>query len=198
MAKPKFLVIRGVLDYAKIVGAPRKHTGLPKYDKGPYWSVDVTPDAKSMALLEENDLLGKLRPKKKADAEKIANDKNRVGKGKFLSLRVLQNNKDGTTNDSPRITDVSGQPWGKKLIGNGSVADVKVKVVDYEGAEAGVYLQAVRILSHVPYEIDEFAPLSPDDEFFGATDEVVAADGAGEVARANGFVDSDLDDDVPF
>lgn len=191
--KPKTIVIRGVLDYAKVLGAPRKHTGLAKYDKGPYWSVDVTPDAKSMELIEALDLDSKLRPKKKKDEDKLKADKNRVGKGKFLSFRHLLNRPDGSENAPIRVVDARGNEWGNALIGNGTVADVKVKVVDYgEGSDKGTYIQAIRILDHVPYEASDFEPLPEDDEY------APSAQAEEQFTSSNTDDDEDLDDDVPF
>lgn len=163
--KSKTLVIRGVLNYAKVLGDARPHTGNPKYDKGPSWTVDVTPDAKGLQALADLGLTEKLR-------EVSDKDKNRVGRDDYLTLRVLEKRADGKTNDPPSIVDVRGVTWPKdKLIGNGSVADVKVRVVDYgKGVQKGVYLQALRILEHVPYEANAFAPLSEDDEYFSGSE----------------------------
>lgn len=186
MAKDVFLVIRGSLDWAKLTGTARPHTGLPKYDKGPYWSTDVTPDAKSRALLKANGLDEKLRKAKGNDTRKET----------FISLRVLENRADGSKNDPPKITTVDDKPWTGGLLGNGTIADVKVKVKDYgSGSEKGVYLQAVRILKHVPYEREEFEALSEDDEFFAAGETETAATGDETASTA---ADPDLDDDVPF
>jgi hypothetical protein len=176
-----FLVIRGKLDWAKLTGTARPYKGNPKFDKGPSWSVDVTPDKKSLAMLKEHDLLDKLK-----DPAKRNND-DRVEK--FLSLKVLENRNDGSKNSPPRVMDGAGKTWEGGLIGNGSVADVKVKVVDY-GETTGVYLQAVRILKHVPYETQDFTPLSEDDEFFGDTSDFEETESAAP--------DTELDDDVPF
>jgi hypothetical protein len=185
MAKDKYLIIRGTLDWAKLSGPARPHTGLAKYNKGPYWSVDVTPDAKSLKAIEAAGFADKLK-------DPSPKDKQRVGTGKFLALRVLENRSDGSKNSPPKLVNLQGETFTDGLLGNGTLADVKVKVKDYgPGSEMGVYLQAVRVLKHVPYEVEEFAPLSEDDEFFGATDEV-AADTPSEAS------DPDLDDDVPF
>lgn len=169
MAKDNVIVIRGVLNYAKVLGKARPHTGNPKYDKGPYWSVDVSPLKTHASLIEKFGLEEKLRD----PSEK---DKNRVGRDKYLSLRVLENRSDGEKNSPPRVVDAQGNPWDGSLIGNGSIGDVRVKVVDYgKGVEKGVYLQALRILDHVPYESNDFEPLSEDDEYF-ANQEVTSAD----------------------
>lgn len=185
MSKNTVIVVRGVLNYAKVLGKARPHTGLPKYDKGPYWSVDVAPDKASLAMIETVGVTSKLK-------EPSDKDKNRVGKDKYLSLKVLLNKSDGDTNDPPRVVDAQGNQWPEnKLIGNGTVADVKIKVVDYgRASEKGTYVQAIRVLDLVPYESSEFAPLSEDDAFFAAPEEDQGVTGPIE--------DEDLDDDIPF
>lgn len=187
MGKDKVVVVRGKLHWAKVLGAARPYKGNPKYDKGPSWSVDVTPNAESRELIEQMDFDEKLKtPNKKNEKE--------TRKETFLSLKVLENRADGEKNRPPRVVDARGNEWpNDKLLGNETVADVKVKVVDYgSGSEKGVYLQAIRVLEHVPYESEDFAPLSEDDEFFAATAE---DEGEDECLTAD---DEDLDDDVPF
>lgn len=207
MSKDVYLTLRGVLNYAKITGAASPHRGLPKYDKGPYWSLDITPDEKSRTLLNQHGLdvggkrgTGKLR-------EPSANDKNRFLTGQddsYLSLSILENRPNGEKNSPPKVANAHGQPWNGGLIGNGSVADVRVKVVEYDGSEKGVYLQAVRVLKHVPYEVSDFEPLSEDDEFFGAEEETLqpvteteAQPQKASKTEASENLD-DLDDDMPF
>lgn len=184
MAKDKTIVIRGRLDWAKILGAARPYTGNPKYDKGPYWSVDITPDADSLKVIEDAGITKKLREPKGNDTRK----------DKFLSLKVLERKANGEKNDPPKVVDIRNQPWGDALLGNGTIADVKIKVKDYgAGVEKGAYLQAVRILKHVPYEGGGFDELSEDDEFFAADE--TPKSGPGTAAPP---ADDDLDDDVPF
>lgn len=205
MAKDKVLIIRGTLDWAKLLGPARPHTGEPRYDKGPYWSVEVTPDAKSMAKLKELGLdkggtkgTGKLRTPSPKDTK-------RVGKGLYLPLKQYENKMSGgkptgEKNFPPKIEAVDAEKWEDGNLGNGSVADVKIKVVDYgAGVEKGVYLQALRVLDHVIYESDSFEPLSEDDEYFSAPEDEqnVEAQIIADTGAANAF-DADLDDDVPF
>ena len=182
LAKDKTIGIRGTLDWAKIVGPARPYSGNPKYDKGPNWSVDITPDKKSRELLKENGIDDKLRE------PKGENDK----RGEtFLTLRQLENRTDGKKNPPPGIVDAAGKDWGQeRLLGNGTVADIMVKVADYGTASAkGVYMQKVRILDHVPYGGGDFAPLSEDDKFFAEGSEVFETD-AEAPAKDN------LDDDA--
>lgn len=191
MAKDVILVLRGTVDWAKVTGKARPYTGNPKYDKGPYWSVDLTPDANSRRLLKENGLdkggtngTGKLRSPKDNDNRQDT----------FLSLKILENKADGSKNDPPSIKDVRGQVWNGSLIGNGSVCDIKVRVKDYgSGSEKGFYFQAMRVLEHVPYESNDFAPLSEDDEYFAGGTEDTEAD-----VKAKPEVEDFDDSDVPF
>lgn len=183
MAKGEFIVIRGILNWAKLTGPARPHTGLAKYDKGPFWSVDVTPDAKSRILMEKYGLTDKLREPKGKDERTES----------FISLKVLENRTDGTKNGPPKIVNIRGEAWNDGLIGNGTVGDVKVKVVDYgKGSDKGCYLQAIRVLEHVPYEVKEFEDLDDDDDFFGRQDDDVVAE------DSNSSEDAELDDDVPY
>src|SRR6185369_9351199 len=97
-----FLVIRGKLHWAKLTGDARPYRGNPKFDKGPSWSVDVTPDKKSLGLLREHGLDDKLK-----DPAKRNNDDR---KEKFLSLKVLKYREwprkaDTQENQPPRIKD---------------------------------------------------------------------------------------------
>lgn len=181
--KDQVLIIRGTLHWPKIVGKAVPYTGNPKYDKGPYWSVDVTPDAASRKLIDAAGISDKLKTPK---GEKETRTET------FLALRINENKADGEKNRPPKISNIRGEPWGEDKIGNESIADIKVKVKDY-GQTVGVYLQEVRVLRHVPYEGASSMPaLSEDDEFFAAAE-------AGPVADTpDPEVDEEDEDDVPF
>lgn len=185
MAKDATIVIRGSVDWAKVIGKARPYTGNPKYDKGPYWSIDITPDASSRKLLKQHGIDDKLRdPKGEKDTRKDS----------FLTLRVLEERADGTKNDPPKVVDARNNKWDDRLIGNGSVCDIKVKVKDYgAGTPKGAYLQAIRVLDLVTYESNDFDELSEDDAYFaaGTSDNEVDSKGASPEA-------DDLDDDIPF
>jgi hypothetical protein len=200
----KTIVIRGKLHWAKVLGPARPHTGLPKYDKGPYWSVDVTPDAASRELLKKMGVDGDKLKKAKSDKD--------TRKETFLSLKVLENKKDGGKNKSPVVKDIYGNIWNPEIeLGNETVADVKISFVDY-GDTQGLYLKAIRVLKHVPFERDDgFEELSEDDEYFAARDEEGSegndATGAAESSPAStsdtpsdqsNAGDASDEDDVPF
>lgn len=173
-------IIRGTLHWAKVLGKPRLNT----YSNENEWSVDVTPDAKGMLELKRLKLTNKLKNK---------NDDRK----EFLSFRQkeFRTMKDGSkeANRPIRILDIKGQPWPEgKLIGNGSTADVKFVLAPPMPGKpnAGLYIQAIRVLDLVSYETQEFAPLSEDDEFFAETE--------GEPEAQETTADYDYDDDVPF
>lgn len=176
-------VIRGVAHWAKILGAPRKNN----FDDGREWTIDVTPDKEGRTLLRKLGIADRLREPKEGDSREES----------YISFRHRELMADGSPAEPIRVVDAAGDAWDdSRLIGNGSVVDVKFKVKDYgKGKKKGVYIRAVRVLELVPYASQEFAPLSSDDEYFAA-----GAD-EGEVARLPDGLEpelaDDLDDDVP-
>jgi len=175
-------VIRGVANWAKVLGPPRLNTFTDEKE----WSIDVTPDKDSRALLRKLGINDRLRDPKDGDTREDS----------FMSFRQREFRKDGTKNDPIRIVDATNQKWGNSLIGNGSTVDVRFAVKDYgKGKKKGVYIRAIRVLEHVPYESEDFAPLDSDDEYF-------AEAGNSNYKLPEGLEpqvddDYDLDDDVP-
>lgn len=168
------------------------------YSKEREWSLEAVPYRKSdMEALKRAGIVDKLKTPKD-------------GGDKYLILRQKEFKKDGDLNDPITVKDIEGNPWtdAKKLIGNGSIADVKFNVVDYGATmQKGTYLKAVRVLEHVPYNRVEFAPLSEDDEFFAGDTTPETAEGTEPEEMIEGDPVSDvpskafetnLDDDVPF
>lgn len=189
-------VIRGRLDWCKLLGDPRMNT----YTNEREWSVDVTPDEDGMKEIKRIGAADKLKDPKE-------NDKRTE---RFLAFRQREFRKDPKTdepipNKPVKVTDVTGKDWDPTVeIGNGTIADVKFTRKDYgRGKPKGLYIQAVRILQLVEFQRQDFAPLSPDDEFFAGANQSGGArtDGAGSVAKAGAArvdVEDDLDDDLPF
>jgi hypothetical protein len=187
--------IRGKLDWCKLLGPARPYSGDPRFDKGPSWSVEINPDEKSRALLKKHNLESKLKrdKKEKKDGTARAN----VRPYDYLRLTILENRADGEKNKRPEIIDASGRKWDQETeMGNGTVADILVRYVDY-GTTQGLYFKKMRVLKLVEYEGgSDFEPLSEDDEFFAASggfDGVASNDDVASPA-----FDSDMDDDVPF
>lgn len=183
-------VIRGTLNWAKVLGEPRLNT----YSKEKEWSVDLTPDAAGMDEIARIGIKDKLREPGEKDSR--TED--------FLSFRHKESREDRKTgerkfNEPIKVVDVTGAPWPQdKMIGNGTVADVKFRVVDYGKAYAkGVYISAIRILDHVAYEVEEFAPLGENDRFGRAAGASSSSAKAPDTTGPSS--DDDLDDsDIPF
>jgi hypothetical protein len=117
--------------------------------------MDVTPDEAGKQTLEELGL-----------GERLKNKKD--DRGDFIAFRQKEKRMDGSFNRRISVTDAQGNPWPQdKLIGNGSIVDVKFEFKDYgKGKYPGLYPQAVRILKHQEYQRQEFAPLPEDDPFY--------------------------------
>jgi hypothetical protein len=181
--------IRGSIDWCKLLGPARPYTGDPKFDKGPNWSVEINPDAKSRAVLAKYGLNEKLKKDKlkKLDGSPTKNPRSYD----FIRLTILENRADGEKNKSPKIKDASGRLWDNETeMGNGTMADILVRYVDY-GTTKGLYFKEMMVLRLVPYEGGEgLKPLSEDDEFFGG--------GQQPVAEEANPADDLGDDDVPF
>jgi hypothetical protein len=186
-------VMRARLDWAKVLGTPV----LNKFSQEREYSLDATPIRKSdRDEIASIGIADRLKTPKADDTRKET----------FIHFRQREfrtdKNGEKVKNDPIKIVDVTGQPWGDKLLGNGTVADVKYTVVDYgPGKHKGVYMAAIRVLDHVEYESQDFAPLSEDDEYFAnresgteASDaKVDTPDSAGNTPNPD-----ELDDDIPF
>jgi len=188
-------VIRGTLDWAKVLGKPRLNT----YTEENEWSVDVTPNEEGRAIIKKAGITDKLRDPKDNDSRKET----------FLSFRQKELRKDKSgnmvANQPIKVVDAGGNKWDEtKMIGNGTIADVKFTVKDNgKGRPKGVYIQAIRVLQHVPYEVQEFAPLSSDDEYFAGSEGSPAEEsrdrGSLEVdTKGEAGNPDDLYDDIPF
>ena len=118
------------------------------------------------AIIKKAGITDKLRDPKDNDSRKET----------FLSFRQKELRKDKSgnmvANQPIKVVDAGGNKWDEtKMIGNGTIADVKFTVKDNgKGRPKGVYIQAIRVLQHVPYEVQEFAPLSSDDEYFAGSE----------------------------
>jgi hypothetical protein len=182
--KPTTHVIRGTLHWAKVLGEPRMNTFTEERE----WSVDVTPNATGRDEIKRIGIADKLKTPKSNDSRKDT----------FVAFRQKEFRKDYKTgemvkNRPIKIVDVQGNEWpANVMIGNGTEADVKFNVVKTPGKPTGAYIQAIRVLSLVQYEIQEFAPLSEDDQFFAAGTPDAAAD------TPSTEFDVDTDDDIPF
>lgn len=162
----------GKLYWAKIIGEPR-----PNFAKdGREWAFEFEPDEEGAKALKQHKLADRLKDKYE-------------DRGKFLTLRKPEFNKDGNPNPPIRVYDADDNEWPKdKLIGNGTTAHLKVDIRDYGvGKKKGIYPAAIRVVDLVEYQSSEF----------GAMD-------AGDFKAAKPPKDEEfkkdfgLDDDLPF
>jgi len=142
MSTKSTVYLTGKIYWAKILGEPVFNT----YKGTKEWSFDLELDEESRALLKEHKLLDRIKDK----------GDNRLP---YITLRKAELNKAGKVNDPIRIYDGENQPWNpEELIGNKSVADVKIDIVDYGvGKIKGIYPIAIRVTEHVPYKTSDFA-----------------------------------------
>lgn len=147
--------MRGKLYWAKIFGNPRPNYGGDARE----WTFEFEPDENGVATLDDHGIKERLRDRK--------DKKGYEDRDPFLILKRKEFKTDGTPNDHIRIVDQNNQPWAdNKLLGNETIADVKVNIVDYgPGKKKGIYPIAIRIMSHVPYQSNEFAPVAADDPY---------------------------------
>lgn len=169
----KTVFVKGKLYWAKIVGDKAL---VSNYDgDGREWAFEFAPEDPS--FLKEHGLLDRLKDKE---------DNKNPDKGQYINLRKPEFDREGQKNDPFRIYDEDNEPWDDRLIGNGSDADLKLSIVDYgKGKKKGIYAQAIRVTSLVPYVSDEF----------GAMD---AAEGKPKKKPATKTAElDDLDDEIP-
>lgn len=204
MAKNSIVFVSGTLYWPKIVG---KQALVMNYDgDGKEWTFEFEPDTTD--FLKEHRLLDRLKDPfayagrlaergedEKATAARAAAE----GRGDYLILRKPELTKDGVENDPFRIYNSDNEPWGDEtLIGNGSRADAKLKIVDWgPGKKKSIYCMALRVTDHVPYESNEFAGMGNDGE---ALPEKKPAKGRAKKADPKGNTQEldELDDDIPF
>lgn len=129
-------MIQGKAHWAKIVGKP-----VGGYNKAILeWTVDVSVEKAAKDALAADGV----KTKNKGDE-----------RGDFITFKRKALKKDGSANSNIRIVNKFGQPWGKELIGNGSVVNVKY-LVNESTFEGRVYkkpaVMAVQVVEHVPYE----------------------------------------------
>jgi hypothetical protein len=103
------------------------------------WQVDVCLDEDGKNLVES---LG-LDVKNKGDE-----------KGDFIKVKRKVDKRDGTKQTAPIVKDSNNNDWDDRLIGNGSLVNVKFSTFDYNyNNKKGVaaFLLAVQVVDLVPY-----------------------------------------------
>lgn len=168
--------IRGTTSFCKVLGNPV----LNKFTGEKEWSTDILIDQETEKQCARLGIKNKIKNKEGyADGQS------------FLTFRHPEKRKNGDLNEPIKVYDAAGNKWPQnRLIGNGSVVDVKFVLNDsVNGMPKGTYIRALRVLEHVPYERLEFKPLNEDDEYFAQANE------AEEVQTFDS--DDDLDDELP-
>lgn len=215
MAKNNIVFAKGTLYWSKIVG---RSAAVPNYEGDGYeWTFEVEPD--DVGFLKDNGLLDRLkdpldyvrklekRIKNEDDPETLEELETKLskaqeqaeGRGDYLILRKPTENKDGEPTEPFRIYDEDNEPWGEdRLIGNGSKADLKLKIVDWgPGKKKSIYCMAIRVTALVTYETDEFAAMDNDAQQESKPKRKAAkpkkADTKGKAQELD-----ELDDDIPF
>lgn len=184
--KSETVILRGKTSFAKILGDPRLN-----YSKdGKEWSMDLVLDKAGVKDVNARGIKQKIKQKD-----------NYVDGQPYIRFKRDEFKKDGRANDPIEVVDIIGKPWDeKKLIGNGSVVDVKFRVVDYgAGKQKGMYIDKVKVLDLVPYDGGDFEPISEEDEYFAKYKEAQEASNANKDEEMREFrkdfgLDDDLDD----
>lgn len=180
MTKSKTHYVRGKAFWARVFGEPRLNELYGHREH----TIEVVLDADGIAKFKELKLADRLK-----DSKQI--------KGKYYQFKQKEFQSDGVTKNQPiKVVDANNNPWpDKKYIGNESVVDIKFNHVPANGPKkAGVYIKAIRVLEHVPFEVQEFAPLTEDDEYFAGASSTETPD----FEEDFGMEQDELDDDVPF
>lgn len=173
--KNKTVYLRGKIYWAKIFGDPR-----PNYAKdGREWTFEFEPESEE--AVKNAGLMDKMKDK----SEK----KGYEGRKPFMTLKRKEFKFNGDPQEHIRVVDAENQPWPENtLIGNESVVDVKINIVEYPGKNDGVYANAIRVLELVPYQSSDFEPIDKGDKYYRKPK---------EKAEDTFAKDFGLDDDVP-
>ena len=148
MSERTTVYLRGTLNWAKVL--PKQLT-KNNFDDYKEWTFDVYPE--DVTELEANKVTDKLKKNDKGE--------------QYLQLRQRELKADGDKNKPIRIVGPDGStPWDENTeLGNGTVADVRISIVDYgKGKKKGIYPIAIRVIKHVPYKSNEFKPLTDEDK----------------------------------
>lgn len=171
----------GRLYWAKIVGDGALHDNYERTARE--WSLEFVPN--DVSFLKEHKLLDRLKDKE---------DAKNPDKGEFLVIRKPELNGEGKKNDPIRIYNENDEPWDDRLIGNGTVADLKLRIIDWgKGKKKSIWVTAIRVTDLVPYESSEFGAMDGDSKA-----KKPKATTAKKAATKEPAFDEDLDDDIPF
>ncbi len=178
------VVLRGVANYAKILGDP-----VPNFGKdGLEWKMELIVDK---SVIKEMKAVG--------IADRVLIKADYLDGRPFMRFKHKAKTAAGKNNKPIPVKDILGDVWpDDNLIGNGSVVDVKFDIVDYGvGMKKGVYIRSVRVLDHVPYNRQDFVEVNEEDEYFKKAMEAKKAKELVEFQK-DFSQDEELDDSVEF
>jgi hypothetical protein len=187
MARNNEMEIRGKTSFAKVIGDPV----MNKFTNEREWSVDLEIDKATESQLKKAGLGDKVKRK----------DTYLEGRP-YVSFRHKEKRLDKSTgevrdNFPIKIVDIVDRPWDQRLIGNGSVVDVKF-AIGGTAPRIGLYIRSIRVLDLVSYEKKDFSPITEDDEYFAKAAEAMNAASEGGLNKFKKEVFDDLDDDLPY
>lgn len=183
MARNVEMEIRGKTSFAKVIGKPV----LNKFTNENEWSVDIEIDKATESQLKKAGL-----------GDKVKRKETYLEGRPYVSFRHKEKRLDKKTgevvNNFPiKIVDILEKPWDDRLLGNGTVVDVKFAIGGV-APRIGLYIRSIRVLDLVPYEQRTFTPISEEDEYFAKIAEAQAKDHA----HYNSIQPTELDDEIPF
>lgn len=151
------MILNGKALWSKILGEPRENV----FDKdNPLWSIDLvlTPETE-----------------KKVKDAKIAWKVKETDEGeKFIRFKLKKFKANGEENTPIEVIDNYGKPWNpKKLIGNGSDINVKVRTWEGQGNKVQTTLEAVQVVKLVSYNPEDGEEFPIDHDLNDQIDDVL-------------------------
>ena len=183
--KTQTVTLRGKVMYAKVLGDP-----VPNFNKdGREWKLDFIPNDQKSAKADLKGL---------GVADRLRIKDGYADNQPYMSFKQSEFKANGDPNARIEVKDILGKDWEQdKLIGNGSVVDMRFVVIDYgPGKKPGCYPRSLRVLDLVPYEKQEFTPIDETDEYYLKAQEVANAVSHDTFKEDFGLED-DLDDELP-
>lgn len=149
--------ITGKIYWAKVLGEPRLN-----YNKdGREWGFELELGKDGIAAFKKHGVVDRIKGK----GYNVGQKGQFADREPFVQLKKTEFNRDGNPNPPIRVYDGNDVDWdASRLIGNESVADVKLDIRDYGvGKKSGIYPVAIRVKELVAYQSSEFGAMDGDD-----------------------------------
>ncbi len=174
--------LTGKLYWAKILGEPALNYNKDARE----WGFELELNEDGIAALKKHKLTDRI----KGRGYSVGQNGQFAEREPFIRLKKSEFNKDGNPNPPIRIYDKDDNDWEQnRLVGNESVADVKLDIRDYgPGKKAGMYPVAIRVTNHVPYQSSDFGAMDKDD----------TEDASVESFNKDFGLADELDDEIPM